>query len=400
MNVLMLSSEFYPVISGGLGIACYSLARNLLKLGIKVYLILPSKYLVYFQFKNIEDLDDMIPVFIRADEKLNYELRGFNNKYEKLSYLGLRLPLYDYPELILKDEDINQIVSHIKFDVIHANDWPTVRAALKIKEFSKKPMLLHIHSTEFERACGKGNTKIHSTESMGLHKADSIIAVSKRTRSIIVQYYGVSDSSINVVYNAHDPDTFPADISKGSIKAIKNPVVVFVGRLTLQKGPYYFLEIAKKIIKSNESFRFIIAGDGELRNELIQFIDKESLNFNISLTGFLSRGELSSLFNLADVLLLTSVSEPFGIAVLEAMSFGVLPLVSKESGIVELIKWLPSFNYWDIKGIADFTITLFKNQRMIKKFSKKAVKTAKRNTWDRRVKHIIKIYKNLISVCL
>jgi len=171
--------------------------------------------------------------------------------------------------------------------------------------------------------------------------------------------------------------------------------VIFVGRLVPQKGPHYFLEVAKKIISINRNFKFLMAGEGVLKYELQKKINNDRLDGFVTLNGFLSREELLSLYRNSQVLVLPSVYEPFGIAALEAMGFGVIPVVSRSSGILEIAKWLPSFNFWDVNLMAEFILDLFKMRSKIARLSSKSIRTARRNTWDIRIKGILKIYKNL-----
>ncbi|RKX95965.1 MAG: hypothetical protein DRP84_02485 [Spirochaetes bacterium] len=406
MKVLMLSTEFYPIMTGGLGIVCYSIVRNLVQNGNEVYLLLPSRIPAYFSFRNTDDIRRMNLILITDDLKLRKELDIGKDIYHRLAMIGVSTFEYGYPEMSFQKDVLEKITRNIPFDLIHANDWGTVRTGLKLRQISYRPFLFHVHSTEFERACGYGNSDIHSLEYLGMKKADCIVTVSNATADIINKKYEIDKSRIKVVYNAYDPYTFSQyqlednkkhiSIRNISIKKMKNKnTVIFVGRLVPQKGPHYFLEVAKKIISINRNFKFLIAGEGVLKYELQKKINNDRLDGFVTLNGFLSREALLSLYRNSQVLVLPSVYEPFGIAALEAMGFGVIPVVSRSSGILEIAKWLPSFNFWDVNLMAEFILDLFKMRSKVARLSSKSIRTARRNTWDIRIKGILKIYKNL-----
>jgi len=428
MKVLMLTWEFPPFITGGLGMACYGLVRSLLLKGVQVLLVLPSETLFYFHLKKIEDADNLPQVFLTKKPQ-----KKFETVEQRLIYYGVSSGPGVYKssqggygftksaqssagsENIFKKEaqgDPNnnfyghedtfrqmnvytvrllQLIRHLDFDVIHAHDWVTYPAALSLRSFKGKPLVCHIHSTEFDRAGGTGDSRIHAIEKSGLTMCDRVITVSKYTSSIIVNKYGIDPSKIRVIYNAYQ-------IHKKRLKRtriFKDPVVLFLGRITLQKGPEYFLRVAKKVIDLYPDVRFIMAGEGDMEKALIYKSARYKLHTRFLFTGFLKRNDVERILSASDIILLPSVSEPFGIAPLEAMSFGVAALISKQSGVSEIVQNAYKINFWDIDQMAGAIISLVKDPQKLKKVGEAGAKEVEKIGWDKAGSSIKKAYEEL-----
>ena len=331
MKILMFTWEFPPLISGGLGMACYGMVRALLALGIKIDLVLPTKEMVYFPLREVSDADTLPAVFVDPVLHKEYIRQSFSTLHERLEYIGisgqpesyLRLSeLREFTAAVEKeqwesqvstvqerevfadvsahltgDEDLIKKVQEytlraerfarsLEYNLIHAHDWLTYPAGILAKKISQKPLVLHIHATEFDRAGGPGDERIHKIEHAGLMYADKVIAVSQYTAQMIMSRYRIDTGKIRIVHNAFS-------LSEESVTAkrriFKGTTVLFLGRITLQKGPDYFLEVAARVLKEHPEARFIVAGSGDMARKLLRDSAAMRLQNRFLFTGFLNR---------------------------------------------------------------------------------------------------------------
>ncbi len=398
MTVLMLCWEFPPFIAGGLGMACYGIVKALLKLNVTVFLFLPANFPLYFKLTLPDDADSLKPSFFLRKDEDNFKMRNFKSYAEQLQYLGLN-PI---PETYLYNDAVFQRVRKLKeivsgyaekleFDIIHAHDWLTYPAACFLKQQTKKPLVVHVHSTEYDRSCGPGNEIIHRIERMGLLMSDAVIAVSNYTKSVIREKYGTDAEKIKTVYNSYTLSKIP--VKKKRI--FKEPVILFLGRLTRQKGPEYFLETAKKIHELCPEVYFIMAGEGDYKNELIRKSAEYGMKDKFIFTGFLDRKGVAGILNSSDILILPSVSEPFGITVLEAMRSGVVVIASGRSGVSEFMNNIYKADFNDIDRMSSLACMLIKNPQERKKTAEKAGREVEKISWDTISRLIIKIYLDI-----
>jgi len=431
MRVLMLTWEYPPFIVGGLGMACYGLFRGLSSLGVTVDFILPVKEDVYFEIKSPEDADhprvksengeeakdnkkslEFFEVMYEIPEEGAYaSLKDFIVEVSKSLGVPSREPKLQVPDEVISrlkylfqgnhmiskvslyTEKVLRIAQRLGFDLVHAHDWLTYPAGLMLKKYFNKPLVSHIHATEFDRALGFGHPIVHEIEYLGLNYADRVIAVSRYTASIIKEHYFVPEEKVRVVYNAYYAETQ----SPLKIKKFKEPVVLFLGRLTPQKGPTIFLELAKKVLERTKKVRFLVAGAGEMERELMLWASSLGYGAHIMFTGFLKRAEVERALTLADIVIMPSPSEPFGIVALEAMHFGCALILSKQSGASEIVKSAYVVEYWDVDKMVDIVLELINNPELLKAKQEEARREVQTFRWEDRAREVLEVYRELLS---
>ncbi|MFZ8832533.1 MAG: glycosyltransferase family 4 protein [Thermodesulfobacteriaceae bacterium] len=432
MRVLMLTWEYPPFIVGGLGMACYGLFKALSSLGVTVDFILPVKEDVYFEIKSPDEADhprvksengkeakdnkkplEFFEVIYEIPEEGAYaSLKDFIVEVSKSLGVPLREPKLQVPDEVISrlkylllqrnhmiskvslyTEKVLRIAERLGFDLVHAHDWLTYPAGLMLKKYFNKPLVSHIHATEFDRALGFGHPIIHEIEYLGLNYADRVIAVSRYTANIIKEHYFVPEEKVRVVYNAYYAETQ----SPQKIKKFKEPVVLFLGRLTPQKGPTIFLELAKKVLERTKKVRFLVAGAGEMERELMLWASSFGYGAHIMFTGFLKRAEVERALSLADIVIMPSPSEPFGIVALEAMHFGCALILSKQSGASEIVKSAYVVDYWDVDKMVDIVLELINNPELLKAKQDEARREVQTFRWEDRAREVLEVYREVLS---
>lgn len=431
MRVLMLTWEYPPFIVGGLGMACYGLFRGLSSLGVTVDFILPVKEDVYFEIKGPEEADhprvksengeeakgqkkslEFFEVMYEIPEEGAYaSLKDFIVEVSKSLGVLSREPKLQVPDEVISrlkylfqgnhmiskvslyTEKVLRIAQRLGFDLVHAHDWLTYPAGLMLKKYFNKPLVSHIHATEFDRALGFGHPIVHEIEYLGLNYADRVIAVSRYTANIIKEHYFVPQEKVRVVYNAYYAETQ----SPKKIKKFKEPVVLFLGRLTPQKGPTIFLELAKKVLERTKKVRFLVAGAGEMERELMLWASSFGYGAHIMFTGFLKRAEVERALTLADIVIMPSPSEPFGIVALEAMHFGCALILSEQSGASEIVKSAYVVDYWDVDKMVDIVLELINNPELLKAKQEEARREVQTFRWEDRAREVLEVYRELLS---
>ncbi|MCB5260816.1 MAG: glycosyltransferase family 4 protein [Candidatus Cloacimonetes bacterium] len=439
MKVLMFTWEFPPLISGGLGMACYGMVKALLSLGIKIDLVLPTKEEVYFPMREISDVDTLPAVFLNARKQIQYENRVFSGISERIEFIGLN----DHPESYFQLSDINRYVTSIKkelwskesfafkeqdiwqqmtnnligdedlirkiqeytlraermaktlnYDIIHAHDWLTYPAGMLARRISSKPLIVHIHATEFDRAGGPGDERIHKIEHAGMTYADKVIAVSQYTSQMIMSRYRIDTGKIRIVHNAF---SLPEDAVIAKERIFKGPVILFLGRITLQKGPDYFLEMAQKVLQIHSDARFIMAGTGDMSRKLLRSSAGLKLRNRFLFTGFLNRKQVERILRAADIYVLPSVSEPFGISPLEAMAYGITSIISKQSGVSEVVKHAFKIDFWDVDLWVETINHLIENPQYCTKMGIEGMREVNKIQWDEAADKIRQIYSTTLA---
>jgi glycogen synthase len=383
MNILMFGWEFPPNITGGLGTACYGITRGLREIGgVNVTLALPKLHYNEDQtFVKIVELP-------RWDKDAPHETTATPGSELRSAYSkGMQ---YAVTEYAAKAQAL--ITQHLHFDVIHAHDWLTVAAGEIVKKISGKPLLLHIHSTEYDRAGDNPNADIVAIERRGMDVADAIIAVSNFTRDIIVKRYGQDPNKIITIYNATEPGSgLRRSKSRGS------PIMVtFVGRITHQKGPAYFVEAAYKSLQQLPELRFVMAGDGDLLQEVKVLAENLGIGAQISFPGFLQADEVRHLLSQTDVYVMPSVSEPFGIAALEAIDAEIPAILSNTSGVIELFANVVKIDYWDTDAIASSIVRIANDAPFAEQLRNNAKLEIKQIQWTASAEKLKKAYWDLI----
>ncbi|BBE19000.1 glycosyltransferase [Aquipluma nitroreducens] len=429
MKVLMFGWEFPPHISGGLGTACYGLTKGLAQLkDVEVTFVVPKAWGDEDR-SNINLLGaDQIPVvhqqiqFDNARSKVEYyelqsglipylgtsefdELKSEISSGEKqlieLTPEGKFVFSGDYGQNLFQEIAnytliAGKLAREIDFDVIHVHDWMCFQAGMAVKRVSGKPLVVHVHSTEFDRSGSSVNPAICAIEKEGLDAADKIITVSNLTRSVVIEKYNIIPEKVITVYNAVEP--VRSGDAKTSREYTNDKVVSFLGRITMQKGPEYFVEAASLVLQKMRNVRFVMAGKGDLLNEMKQKVSALDISSYFHFPGFVGESEIAELFQASDVFVMPSVSEPFGIVTLEAMQAGVPVVISKQSGVSEVVQNAIKVDYWDIQAMADAIYTLLINQEYGIRLGEKGKKEADKLIWKNVASEVNRTYLKLLEV--
>ena len=369
LKIAMIGWEYPPFKAGGLATHCYGLTRSLADKNVKIDFYMPktrnnvSSDKSNIKIKEIGEVD--IFPYDRPESK---ELNG--SFFEKVNH---------YNDLVVSKVNGN-------YDLIHCHDWLTIKAGVALKEKMKIPLVLTIHSTEFDRSGWLNpNNWFIDIEREGMKTADRIIAVSNFTKRVIVEKYGISPNKISVVHNAVYP------IHEGK----KQKIVLFLGRLTLQKGPEFFLKSAKKVLEY-ENCKFVVAGMGDMLPQLIEKAVAMGIADKIIFTGLLTEAEVKYIYQIASVYVMPSVSEPFGITALEAISAGTATIASKTAGFSEAFKNCLKVDFWDTDEMANKIISILRYESLRKTLSKNGKQEVNLFTWDNVAKNTFNVYMDVI----
>lgn len=399
MRVFMLGWEFPPFISGGLGTACYGLTKAMDQLGIKVVFVLPkvvdAKYASHVKLLT----PDSMPLTSRGS------LDGTRQRLKNIKFCTINSWLRPYETVAnTKARDVNmgnggvcggqkvkdfistlentangdysrdmyteahryaalatELAAGEQFDIIHAHDWMTYPAGMAVAAMSGKPLVVHIHSTEFDRSGENVNQMIYDIERMGMHAANKVIAVSHFTRNIVVSRYGVPAEKVEVVHNGVERNGNNGEwpLSKTGITKGEK-IILFMGRITMQKGPEYFLQAAKKVLDVMDNVKFVMAGSGDLMRKSVEMAAELGIGHKVVFTGFLRGEDVKKIYKMADLFVMPSVSEPFGIVPLEALENDVPVIISKQSGVSEVLMHALKVDFWDVNEIANKIVAVLK----------------------------------------
>lgn len=393
----MFGWEFPPYHSGGLGVACLGLTRALSNLGLSVIFVMPKKMNVSAPWTRLlfaeEDNVDVrtIPSRLRAYAEASKATEGGLYGRDLIEEVGR------YSQIggaLAKTE---------QFDVIYAHDWLSFGAGLEAKRLSGKPLIVHVHATEFDRCGGRDgiNREVYDLEREGMQGADVIIAVSELTKHIIVQEYGIPAEKVHVVYNGIDEVTAP---SKGDalprLRVLRHSgykLVLFLGRVTLQKGPDYFLRAAKRVLERNPKVIFILSGSGDMDSQVMQLAGELGIAGHVLFTGFLHGAERHEVYECSDLFVMPSVSEPFGITALEAMKIGTPVLISKQSGVAEVVHHALKADFWDVDEMANKILSVVGYPSLRLALAENAAAEAKRLTWSDAARKIGTLVHELVE---
>jgi glycogen synthase len=376
MKIAMIGWEYPPFKAGGLATHCYGLTRSLADKGVKVDFYMPkTKKSAYSDKENLTIIEvgetDIFP-YDRPDSK---EIGG--NFYEAVYY---------YNNLVVSKVEKN-IKANGKYDSIHCHDWLTMKAGTTLKEKWGIPLVLTIHSTEYDRAGWiYPNQWFIDIEKEGMQKADKIIAVSHFTKRIIVEKYGINPEKVDVVHNAVYP------ISEGQ----KRQIVLFLGRLTIQKGAEFFLKAAQKVKDFEPDAKFVVAGIGDMLPRLITQAIDLGISNKVIFTGRLTDEEVKHLYGISSVYVMPSVSEPFGITALEATSAGTPTIASKTAGVSEALSNCLKVDFWDTDEMANKIISLLRYDPLRRTLSKEGKQEVELFTWDRVANKTVEVYNGVI----
>ena len=427
MRVLMFGWEFPPHIAGGLGTACYGMTKGLAHAGVDVLFVMPSAsgdedqsavriinasdVAVYDSCHNIDEFLSKVQ-FLRVGSNLHpyidptdftelveEEQRSqaeefkfwFRQKYKFSGKYGKNL----MEEVSRYAMVAGAIAAEQQFDVIHAHDWLTYLAGIAAKRVSGKPLVIHVHATSFDRGSADNiDTRVFAIEKQGMEEADKVITVSDLTRNIVINKYGIDPAKVVTVHNAVD---FSGREKLEVTRGVKDKVITFLGRITFQKGPEYFIEAAAKVLKVCPDTRFVMAGSGDMMNRCIRYVAKLGIADRFYFTGFLRGDDVQKMFALSDVYVMPSVSEPFGISPLEAMKTDVPTIISKQSGVAEVLKYAIKVDFWDVNALADAMYGLLKYPALSRLAAEKGREEVDNLKWDSAAVKVKRVYESAIS---
>ena len=282
-----------------------------------------------------------------------------------------------------------------QFDVIHAHDWLTYFAGIAAKRVSGKPLVVHMHATSFDRSSSDNiDTRVYEIERAGMAAADRVIAVSNLTRNIVIEKYNIPAERVVTVHNAV---RFAEKENEVPERGVDDKIITFLGRITFQKGPDYFVEAAAKVLKRVPNVRFVMAGSGDMMNHVIRRVARLGIADRFHFTGFLKGDDVHKMFQLSDVYIMPSVSEPFGISPLEAMRANVPSIISKQSGVAEVLDYAVKVDYWDVDAMADAIYGFVKYPALSKMFSEKGLEEVTGLKWNNAAAKIKTIYQDAIN---
>jgi len=390
----MLGWELPPHNSGGLGVACLQLCRALSKRNLDIKFVVPYATSMQTDFMHVISATPHSPhVLLGAYESAGYKDSGTDNVPQNIFQLEQQYLT-----------SIESIAKGSSYDVIHSHDWLTFRAALRAKAILGKPFIAHVHSLESDRAGNKiGNTLVHEIEYMGLMNADHIVAVSGFTKDKIVADYGIPADKISVAHNSIDPTAIvPADpfnsydyLEQMKLRGYK--VVVNVGRLTVQKGLHNYLDACARVVNAQPKTLFLIVGSGELEHELIAKSAELGIGRNVLFAGFQRGKRWRDAFVIADLFVLPSLSEPFGLTPLEAIAYGTPSIVSKQSGVAEVFKNCLKVDNWDTEKMASSIVSMLRHQNLADEITLNALAEFETMNWDKTAEMLGKLYEHHAS---
>lgn len=288
-----------------------------------------------------------------------------------------------------------EVARQYDFDLIHAHDWLTYMAGKEAKRISGKPLIVHMHATEFDRSGENMNTLVFDIEKAGMEAADVVIAVSNMTRNTVIQRHGIDPDKVITVHNGVEPAEKELDTELP--RHLDEKIVTFLGRITYQKGPEYFIEAAYKVLQRDENIRFVMAGSGDMLPKMIRRVAKLGIANKFHFTGFLKGDDVDKMFGLSDVYVMPSVSEPFGISPLEAMRSNVPVIISKQSGVAEVLQHAIKVDFWDIDAMADAIYALTHYQGLPAIFKKHGKEEVDNIKWDQAGVKVKEIYEKFLS---
>ena len=431
----MFGWEFPPHIAGGLGTACYGKTRGLARNDVEVIFVMPrasgdederfvkvvnaSDVEARYCDSKIEGADDIMRKisFIHIDSNMvpyispeefetyreGYERTGkkfweregdsWTQRYTFSGKYGANLMEEVARYAVVAAEVARQLEG--QFDVIHAHDWLTYFAGIAAKRVSGKPLVVHMHATSFDRSSSDNiDTRVYAIERAGMAAADRVIAVSNLTRNIVIEKYNIPAEKVVTVHNAV---RFAEKENELPERGVDDKIITFLGRITFQKGPDYFVEAAAKVLKRVPNVRFVMAGSGDMMNHVIRRVARLGIADRFHFTGFLKGDDVHKMFQLSDVYIMPSVSEPFGISPLEAMRANVPSIISKQSGVAEVLDYAVKVDYWDVDAMADAIYGFVKYPALAKMFAEKGLEEVTGLKWNNAAAKIKTVYEDAIN---
>jgi glycogen(starch) synthase len=413
MRVLMFGWEFPPYISGGLGVACEGLVRGLVELETEVALVLPYRAIESgtAQLKIISSYEGAsearatgegrrvllrlrrIPSLLKPYvTEAVYEEERREAQRTGTTFVGNYGPDL-HSEVLRYGAAAARIAYRESFDVIHAHDWLTFLAGIEARRATGKPLVLHVHATEFDRSGGSENAFVTAIERLGFSQADRIVAVSGYTADLVSRHYDVPAERLRVVHNAIDAKESVGDWSVEE----EDPLVLFAGRVTWQKGPEYFVEAAARVAAEMPRVKFAVAGSGDRMSSMMERVASHGLADRFLFTGFLPPAELDRLYARADVYVMPSVSEPFGLTALEALQQGTPVIVSRTAGVSEVVRNLLRVEFGDVDDLASKILAVLTFRPLQDALSSRGRAEVRRLSWRESAWRCLNVYRELVG---
>ncbi len=445
MRVLMLGWEFPPFISGGLGTACYGLTKAMSGIGTDIMFVLPRPVASPFsthvklvsprpgsplaapsaEFR-LDEFDRVTFRTVNAQLTDPYARPAADRPVAKPALSESQadtaataiadpatIPLHDAPapvgstahyagDLFSEIQRYAALAAEIargeSFDIVHAHDWMTFPAGLAVAGIKGVPLVVHVHSTEFDRSGMHVDQRIYDIERRGMHGAMKIIAVSYLTKNLIAHHYGIDPGKVEVVYNAIETNGNGHGFEPEKFSIHKDEkIVLFLGRITMQKGPEYFLAAAKRVLDVMDNVKFVMAGSGDMIRRTIEMAASMGIGHKVLFTGFLRGQDVEKVFKMADLYVMPSVSEPFGIAPLEAMSHDVPVIISKQSGVSEVLTHALKVDFWDINEMANKIIAVLRHPPLASMLRQHGNFEVSRLSWTDAARACMNVYQQALN---
>lgn len=403
MKVLTFGWDFPPSRNGGLGVACYGLTRELFADGVEVIFVLPKKQEVIgtprFIFAGAEHKGKVIeiPSSIQpyhSGQSMVRSIVGFSSSGDPIYQNRTMLE-----EVKIYAREAGIIAANEDFDLIHAHDWTSYLAGVQAKRVSNKPLILHVHATSFDQAASNNvDPEIFRIEKDSFEYADQIVAVSELTRNIIIEKHDIDPTKVSVVHNGCD--TFAPPRHEPALQELKKQgkkIILYHGRITIQKGVDYFIKAAKRVVEVDPNIVFVISGWGDMTNQIIRQVGELGLSGHVIFAGALWEEERDRMYQSADLVVMPSVSEPFGLVPLEAMQHGTPSLISKQSGVSEVLTHVLKVDFWDVDEMANQILAAIRYEALHKQLQSSGHQEIKRLSWSHASKKIINLYKKILK---
>ncbi len=430
MRVLMFGWEFPPHISGGLGTACYGMTRALSQHGAEIVFVIPRTMapsrsshvrLVaasridaaterseaapeieeWLRRLDLREVDSILrpylnePEYRRVLEETEARIRRHTAGAASILHAGSDYGRNLMAEVARYSDVAEHLAKTERFDIIHAHDWMTFLAGIRAKRVSGRPLVVHVHAVEFDRSGDKPNPDVFAIEKLGMEAADQVIAVSHYTRAAVIDRYGIPPSKVSVVHNAVSRH------QAGSIYHIKRTpgekVVLFLGRITFQKGPDYFVEAAARVIEKMPHVTFVMAGAGDMLPRLIERVGELRIGRNFHFTGFLHGEDVERMYAQSDLYVMPSVSEPFGISPLEAMLYDVPVIISRNAGVGEVLTHALKVDFWDVTDMANKVLAVLKYPALCRELLRNGRRELEAIRWDVAAERILSVYQRALA---
>jgi len=415
----MYGWEFPPHILGGLGTASFGLIKGMsMQPDMDITFVMPKPYgdedrsflkiigvcntPVVWRDVSYDYVSERLSKFM--DPAIYFDLR--NHIYDDFSYrhvndLGCIEFSGRYPDNLLEEINNYSIVAGViarteQYDIIHAHDWLTYPAGIHTKMISGKPLVIHVHATDYDRSRGNVNPDVYHIEKNGMDYADRIITVSNLTRQTVIDKYHQNPDKVITVHNAVEP-LGKEILAITDKRGVTDKIVTFLGRITMQKGPEYFVEAAAKVLQKTNNVRFVMAGNGDMMNKMIRLAASRNISDRFHFTGFMKGKQVYEIFKASDVYVMPSVSEPFGISPLEAMQCGVPSIISKQSGCAEILDYAVKVDYWDIEALADAIYGLISYPQLHAFLRDEGLKEVNNIKWEYAGQKVRKVYDSVLN---